>query len=130
MLRRAEAESDLELFDLAVPSYGACLVGWGGLSAGVLLAFYALLARLYGPIVRLAQFHGTAATLVAVDRIVEVLDEPDTVVKRPGALPARGQRTPALFGSRFRGRPAESGLTPSVAGWLTAAAVPRNRRAW
>jgi ABC-type multidrug transport system fused ATPase/permease subunit len=55
---------------------GAFLIGHGTLSIGSLLAFYSLLAYLYMPLVRLAQFQGTlAATRVAVERIVEVLEQ-------------------------------------------------------
>ena len=44
-----------------------------------MLAFYALLAQFYNPVVRLTQFHGTVAgTLAAVERIAEVLEEPET----------------------------------------------------
>ena len=62
---------------------------------GELLAFYALIPQLYNPIVRLTQFNITfATTQVAVDRVTEVLDEPETVMDRPSACPilrARGQ---------------------------------------
>ncbi len=61
----------------AVLAYGAFLVHGGELSVGRLLAFYALTAQLYGPILRLTQFQaGAAAVRVAVDRMVELLDEP------------------------------------------------------
>src|SRR5262249_10586655 len=60
--------------------YGTVLVGRGALTIGGLLAFYALVTQLYSPIVRLTQFHSTvAATLVSVERLFEVFDEPETV---------------------------------------------------
>jgi ABC-type multidrug transport system fused ATPase/permease subunit len=92
---------------VAVLAYGACLVQAGVLSVGALLAFYALLAQLYNPIVRLTQFHGTAAgTLVAVDRIAEVLDEPETLADHPGALPVLRPRGALAFrGVSFAYRP-------------------------
>ena len=72
----------------AVLCGGVLLVRGGGLSLGGLLAFYALLGQLYNPLVRLTQFQGTlAATVVAIDRMVEVLDEPETVTDRPDARP-------------------------------------------
>ena len=75
---------------VAVLMYGAALVRRGELSVGELLAFYTLLAQFYNPIVRLTQFAGTAAaTQVAVDRIIEVLDEPETLADRPDARPVR-----------------------------------------
>ncbi len=68
------------------------LVGRGRLTVGELLAFYALLAQLYEPIVRLTGLQAMiAATLVAVDRIVEVLDEPETVPPRPASRPRRAE---------------------------------------
>ena len=41
---------------VAVVAYGAWLVSWGRLTVGELLAFYALVAQLYAPIVRLTGF--------------------------------------------------------------------------
>jgi ABC-type multidrug transport system fused ATPase/permease subunit len=65
---------------LAALSLGAWLVGEGKLGIGALVAFYTLLTQLYGPLVRLTQFQGTmAATRVALERIQEVLDEPEPV---------------------------------------------------
>jgi ABC-type multidrug transport system fused ATPase/permease subunit len=73
---------------VAVLCYGAVLCGQGQLTVGQLLAFYALVALLYNPIVRLTQFHGVvAATRVAVERMAEVLAEPESVRDRPDALP-------------------------------------------
>jgi ABC-type multidrug transport system fused ATPase/permease subunit len=73
---------------VAVLAGGAVLVGRGELSVGHLLAFYALVGQLYGPIVRLTQFQATAqATCVSVERLFEVLDEPEPVADRPGARP-------------------------------------------
>ncbi|HLW68450.1 MAG TPA: ABC transporter ATP-binding protein [Gemmataceae bacterium] len=72
---------------LAVVLFGASLVTAGRLSAGELLAFYALTTLLYAPIIRLAQFQvGMAETRVAMTRMVELLDQPDppsTLLVRP-----------------------------------------------
>lgn len=71
-----------------VITFGAALVGRGQLTVGELLAFYALIAQLYNPIVRLTQFQATAvATRVSVERLFEIFDEPEPVADRPGALP-------------------------------------------
>jgi ABC-type multidrug transport system fused ATPase/permease subunit len=73
---------------VSVISYGVVLVRDGRLTVGELLAFYALLAQLYQPIVRLAGAQTMiAGTLVAVDRILEVLDAPEAETNRPGVLP-------------------------------------------
>src|SRR5262249_56848313 len=96
--RRGAAVLISGLGTAAVLAYGAHLVAAGALSLGSLLAFYALLAQLYNPIVRLTQFHGAAAgTLVAVDRIAEVLDEPETRTERPDARPVRQPRGALAF---------------------------------
>jgi ABC-type multidrug transport system fused ATPase/permease subunit len=83
---------------VAVLALGVHLVRAGTLTVGELLAFYALLGQLYNPIVRLTQFNGTATgTLVAVDRIAEVLDEPETLTDRPGARPVQSPRGALAF---------------------------------
>jgi ABC-type multidrug transport system fused ATPase/permease subunit len=83
---------------VAVLTYGVLLVGWDQLTVGGLLAFYGLLGLLYNPIVRLTQFHNTvAATLSAVDRITEVLDEPETLTERPDARPILRPRGALTF---------------------------------
>jgi ABC-type multidrug transport system fused ATPase/permease subunit len=62
------------------------LVGAGRMTVGELMAFYALIGQLYGPIVRLTQFQATAAAVrVSIDRLYEVLDEPESVCERPAA---------------------------------------------
>ena len=72
---------------VAVLAGGAILIQGGRLTVGELLAFSALLSQLYQPIVRLAGAQAMiAGTMVAVDRIVEVLDEPET------EAPGRGVR--------------------------------------
>ncbi|QDV36262.1 ABC transporter ATP-binding protein [Tautonia plasticadhaerens] len=71
-----------------VVGYGALLVGRGDLSFGQLMAFYALIGQLYGPIVRLTQFSASAtATRISIERLFEVFDEPEPIADRPGALP-------------------------------------------
>jgi ABC-type multidrug transport system fused ATPase/permease subunit len=92
---------------VAVLVYGVCLARAGSLSVGELLAFYTLLAQFYNPVVRLTQFHGTAAgTLAAVERIAEVLEEPETLTDRPNARPVRRPRGALAFhGVTFAYRP-------------------------
>lgn len=78
---------------VCVVASGAALVGRGELTVGGLLAVYGLAAQLHGPIIRLAGMQGMlAATRVAVDRMVEVLDEPEAVGDRPDARPVRRPR--------------------------------------
>jgi ABC-type multidrug transport system fused ATPase/permease subunit len=83
---------------VAVLALGIALAERGSLSLGSLLAFYALLAQLYNPIVRLTQFHGTAAgTMAAVERVAEVLEEPEPQADRPGARPIDRPRGALAF---------------------------------
>ncbi len=78
---------------VAVLWYGAVLGLDGRLTAGELLVFFSLIALFYNPIVRLTQFYGgAAATLVAVERMMEVLEEQETVTDMPGAVPIRDPR--------------------------------------
>jgi ABC-type multidrug transport system fused ATPase/permease subunit len=78
---------------VAVVAYGASLAAHGRISVGDLLAFYALVTQLYQPIVRLTGAQSMiAATLVAVDRIAEVLDEPEPAPRRPTRPLARRPR--------------------------------------
>jgi ABC-type multidrug transport system fused ATPase/permease subunit len=72
---------------IAVLVIGVLLVRAGNLTVGTLLAFYALIGQLYGPIVRLTQFQATAqATAVSIERLFEIFDEPETLTDRPGAV--------------------------------------------
>ncbi len=81
---------------MAVSSLSVVLVYWvgghlalsGTLSVGTLIAFTALLARLYGPVTSLSTARVEVMTSIAsFERIFEVLDEPVTVVEKPGAPP-------------------------------------------
>ena len=92
---------------VGVLTYGVTLVGQGRLTVGELLAFFALVGQLYNPIVRLTQFQATLATThVSLERIFEVLDEPEPVNDHPKARPIRDARGSLIFRSvSFRYRP-------------------------
>lgn len=83
---------------------GVTLVGRGWLTMGELLAFYSLIGQLYGPIVRLTQFQATAqSTAVSIERLCEVLDEPETIADRPDARSiAKPEGALAMEDVRFR----------------------------
>jgi ABC-type multidrug transport system fused ATPase/permease subunit len=73
---------------VAILMAGVSLIRQDLMTIGELLAFYALAAQLYGPITRLAHFHGIlSATSVALERIGEVLDEPEMLSDNPRVLP-------------------------------------------
>ena len=64
----------------------AVLVHRGAISTGDAVAFVTYLGLLYQPLIRLTQFYGgITATLAAVDRITEVLDEPEPAAAQPSA---------------------------------------------
>lgn len=73
---------------VAVLVAGIFFIRAGQLTVGDLLAFCALTAQLFSPIVRLVQFQGgAAATRVAIERMMEVLEAPETLRDRPDAQP-------------------------------------------
>src|SRR5205814_1776752 len=68
----------------------AVLVERGSITTGQAVAFVAYLGLLYQPLVRLTQFYGgITATLAAVDRITELLDETEPAVAHSERLPRR-----------------------------------------
>jgi len=71
---------------VAVLATGVFLIRAGRLSVGDLLTFCAVTAQLYNPIVRLIQFQGgAAATRVAIERMMEILEAPETLLDSPDA---------------------------------------------
>jgi ABC-type multidrug transport system fused ATPase/permease subunit len=77
---------------------GVLLIRAGRLSVGELLTFCALTAQLYNPIVRLIQFQGgAAATRVAIDRMMEILEAPGTLMDPPDAEPVHAPRGRLIF---------------------------------
>ncbi len=93
---------------VAILLAGVLLLRAGRLSVGDLLAFCALSAQLYNPIVRLVQFQGgAAATRVALDRMIEVLEAPEALVDSPDAQPVHAPRGRLVFDNvTFRYLPA------------------------
>jgi ATP-binding cassette subfamily B protein len=73
---------------MAVLVVGISLIRAERFTVGDLLVFVALTAQLYNPIVRLVQFQGgAAATRVAIERMMEVLEAPETMSDHPDAQP-------------------------------------------
>jgi ABC-type multidrug transport system fused ATPase/permease subunit len=91
---------------VAVLVAGIFYIRAGQLTFGDLLAFCALTAQLYNPIVRLVQFQGGAtATRVAIERMMEVLEAPETLRDHPHAQPLPAPRGRLVFENvsfRFR----------------------------
>lgn len=81
----------------------AVLVRAQWISLGSAVAFTAYLALLYQPLVRLTQFYGgIAATLAAVERITEVLEEPEPPPPRRQRFPRRVRGDLRLRSVSFR----------------------------
>jgi ABC-type multidrug transport system fused ATPase/permease subunit len=91
----------------AVLVAGIFLIRWGQLTVGELLAFCALTAQLYNPIVRLVQFQGgAAATRIAIERMMEVLEVPENLRDHPQAEPLPALRGRLVFENvSFRYKP-------------------------
>jgi ABC-type multidrug transport system fused ATPase/permease subunit len=115
---------------VAVLVAGISYIRAGQLTVGDLLAFCALTAQLYNPIVRLVQFQGgAAATRVAIERMMEVLEAPETLRDHALAQPLPAPRGRLVFENvSFRYRSSgpkildsinltiESGMTVGVLG--------------
>ena len=83
---------------VAVLTCGAMLVSRGRLSVGEVVSFSALLSQLYPPIVRLTGAQAMlAGTQVAVDRIVELLDEPEIILPRAASRPRHRPRGQLVY---------------------------------
>jgi ABC-type multidrug transport system fused ATPase/permease subunit len=81
----------------------AALVQRGLITIGQAVAFITYLALFYQPLVRLTQFYGgITATLAAVDRITEVLAEPEPALPRSPRLPRRTRGELRLRNVSFR----------------------------
>jgi len=81
-----------------VLAFGVRLISQGKLTVGELMAFYALIAQLYLPIVRLTQFQITvSATRISVERLYEIFDEPEPVSDAPNARPVLDPRGELVF---------------------------------
>ena len=77
-------------------SLAAVLVHRAAISTGAGCRVHHLLGLLYQPLVRLTQFYGgITATLAAVDRITEVLDEPEPAAARATLAAADSRRSAA-----------------------------------
>lgn len=83
---------------VAILTAGVFLIRAEHLSVGNLLTFCALSAQLYNPIVRLIQFQGgAAATRVAIERMMEILEAPETLTDSPDAQPIPTPRGRLFF---------------------------------
>jgi ABC-type multidrug transport system fused ATPase/permease subunit len=83
---------------VAVLVAGVFLIRADRLSVGDLLTFCALTAQLYNPIVRLIQFQGgAAATRVAIERMMEILEAPETLPDSLDAPPIHAPRGRLVF---------------------------------
>lgn len=84
-----------DMAPLIVIGYAGYQYLQGGLSIGVLVAFYAYIERLYGPLRRLVSSSTTLTQSIAsMDRMFELMDEKYDVQTKPDAMvlpPAKGK---------------------------------------
>ena len=71
----------------AVYGVGAIMVVDGGISTGTLVALAALVTRIYQPLTGLTNARVDLMTsMVSFERVFEVLDAPEAIQERPGAI--------------------------------------------
>ena len=71
----------------AIYGVGAHLVVSGNISTGTLVALAALVLRIYGPLTALTNTRVDLMTsMVSFERVFEVLDAPEPIAERPGAI--------------------------------------------
>jgi len=92
----------------AVYGVGAHFVVDGALSAGTLVTLAALVTRIYQPLTGLTNARVDLMTaMVSFDRVFEVLDAPESITDRPGAVDLVAPRGRIVFDHvRFRYPPA------------------------
>ena len=115
-------EFDSALATVAVIAFGGWLMLHGQVTLGVLVAFLTYITRFFAPIRTLTQFYNQLqAATAGAEKVFELLDEPVTIVERPGAitLPSvRGEvefrdvsfsygREPVLADVSFHAQPGE-----------------------
>ncbi len=106
---------------VAIYGVGGHLVVSGSISTGTLVALAALVTRVYSPLTALTNARVDLMTsMVNFERVFEVLDAPEAIVERPGAidLPARVGTSPGrrvtFDAVRFRYPPAAQTSVPSL----------------
>lgn len=83
---------------LLVIVVGSYQVIFSGLTVGTMVAFYAYLERIYGPLRRLVNSSTTLTQSIAsMDRVFEFLDESYDITDRPGAKPFKVNRGEVRF---------------------------------
>jgi len=100
----------------AVYGVGAHFVVDGSLTAGTLVTLAALVTRIYQPLTGLTNARVDMMTaMVSFERVFEVLDAPEPIVDRPGAVDLIDPKGRIEFDHvRFRYPPASSVTVPSL----------------
>lgn len=100
----------------AIYGVGAHLVVDGSITAGTLVALAALVARIYQPLTGLTNARVDLMTsFVSFERVFEVLDAPESIQDRPGAVELTEPRGRIEFrGVAFRYPPAATMSIPSM----------------
>ena len=104
---------------VAIYGVGGHLVVSGSISTGTLVAMAALVTRVYTPLTALTNARVDLMTsMVNFERVFEVLDAPESIVERPGAVDLPGRTQPGrritFDAVRFRYPPAAQTSVPSM----------------
>lgn len=100
----------------AIYGVGALMVVDGDITAGTLVALAALVTRVYQPLTGLTNARVELMTsMVSFERVFEVLDAPEAIQERPGAIDLLDPRGAVEFDSVvFRYPPAADSSIPSM----------------
>jgi ATP-binding cassette subfamily B protein len=100
----------------AIYGVGAFMVVDGDITSGTLVALAALAGRVYQPLTGLTNARVDLMTsMVSFDRVFEVLDAPEAIRERPGAVDLVGARGEVTFDDVvFRYPPASTTTIPSM----------------
>jgi ABC-type multidrug transport system fused ATPase/permease subunit len=83
---------------LLVLSYGGYQAIYGNITVGALIAFYAYLERIYGPLRRLVNSSTTLTQAIAsMDRVFELMNEPYDIEDDPQAIQAKNIKGEVTF---------------------------------
>jgi ATP-binding cassette subfamily B protein len=122
-----------------VAAIGTAVVYWVGgqlvinavISLGTLVALSAYVVRIYQPLAQLTNARvDIMSALVSFDRVFEVLDAPNPITDRPGAIDLVNPRGEVSFDRVWFRYPSDVGTIPSLEGDVLQPPRPATGEAW
>ena len=122
-----------------VAAIGTAVVYWVGgqlvinavISLGTLVALSAYVVRIYQPLAQLTNARvDIMSALVSFDRVFEVLDAPNPITDRPGAIDLVNTRGEVSFDHVWFRYPTDVGTIPSLEGDVLRPPRPATSEAW